>query len=295
MYWALLIGIDLYPDDDKTRPLEGCVKDVQQLQQFLDSRKNIHTTVLQASNCDKDNCYSSMKQPPEDEQQWPTLENVRSVISMITSKARPGEVVHIHFSGHGLRRKTQSEDFSDHENGDLALVLFDPISGSRYLQGLELAKMLEKMVENRLKPVLVLDCCYSGAVLRNDEQNHHQRQGKIREAVYNAEIDRQSSHPDLVREELPKAPLKRDATARRDWFLNPDGYAILTACGPYERLHELDFKDKGKSGPLSYFLLLALRAMQRRNVQISLKSIHDYVSLQFHTGLVQADAQKIWE
>lgn len=32
-------------------------------------------------------------------------------------KASPGDEVHIHFSGHGARRKTRSEDFGDHEKG----------------------------------------------------------------------------------------------------------------------------------------------------------------------------------
>lgn len=282
--WALLIGINYYPDDDETSPLEGCVRDVEQLQQHFEGRENIHTTLLTASF----HSEVDSKKPFEDENQLPTLENIRSSINRIISKANTGDLVHIHFSGHGVRRKTQSEDFGDHENGDLALVLYDPISNVRYLQGLELARRLEEMVDKGLKPVLVLDCCHSGAILRDGRDQN----GKIREAVYNAEIDRQSSSPDLPRKKLTfKAP-KRDATACPNWFLDPDGYAILTACGPNEISRELTFNDGNKSGPLSHFLLLALRSMQRRNASISLKSIHGYVTVQFHAGFVKQNPRR---
>ena len=277
--WALLIGINYYPDDKETSPLEGCVRDVEQLQQHLEGRENIHTILLKASIGNE----IDAQKPWEDESQWPTLHNVRSSVSRIISEATTGDLVHIHFSGHGVRRMTKHEDFGDHESGDLALVLYDPISNVRYLQGLELARMLEDMVDKGLKLVLVLDCCHSGAVLRNSLDQY----GKTREAVYNAEIDRQSSNPELPRKRLTfKAP-KRDATAHPNWLLDPDGYAILAACGPNETSRELTFSDGSKIGPLSYFLLLALRSMQRRNASISLKAIHDYVSVQFHAGFIK--------
>ena len=277
--WALLIGVNYYPDDDETSPLEGCVRDVEQLHQHFEGREKIHTILLKASIGNDINS----KKPCEDETQWPTLHNVRSSVSRILSQAATGDLVHIHFSGHGVRRKTKSEDFGDHENGDLALVLYDPISNVRYLQGVELARLLEDMVDKGLKPVLVLDCCHSGAVLRE----MHDGNGKIREAVYSAEIDRQSSNPELPRKKLTLKAPKRDGTAHPNWFLNPDGYAILTACGPNEISRELTFRGGSKTGPLSYFLLLAVKSMQRRNASISLKSLHDYVSVQFHAGFIK--------
>ena len=277
--WALLIGINYYPDDGETSPLEGCARDVERLHQLLEGRDRMHTILFKASIGNE----AGSKKPCEDERQWPTLHNVRSSISMIISQASAGDLVHIHFSGHGVRRKTKSENFGDHEAGDLALVLYDPISNVRYLQGLELACMLERMVDKGLKPVLVLDCCYSGSVLRDGRK----RKDEIREAIFNAEIDRQSSSPDLPRKKLTFTASKRDAMIYRDWLLNPDGYAIMTACGPDELSRELKFGDGSKMGPLSYFLFLALQSMQRRKASISLKSIHDYVCVQFHAGLVK--------
>lgn len=275
--WALLIGINYYPNDDETRPLEGCVRDVEQLQQHLQTRRNVHSILLKASKEDGSEKLSG------DEKQWPTMENVRSSVSTIINGGTHGDLVFIHFSGHGVRRKTQAEDFGDHENGDLALVLYDLVSNVTYLQGLELATMLKQMVDKGLKPVLVLDCCYSGAVLRH----RHDQQGRTREAVYNAEIDRQSSNPDLSRENLTFKTPKRDANALPNWILDPEGYAILTACGPDEITREITFRDGCKSGALSYFLFFALESMLRHNTSTSLKSLHDYVSVQFHAGTVK--------
>ena len=278
-YWALLIGINYYPDDGETSPLEGCARDVEQLYQHLEREDRIHTILLKASTGNED----GSKRPCEDESQWPTLHNVRSSISMIMTQASAGDLVHIHFSGHGVRRKTKSEYFGNHESGDLALVLYDPVSNVRYLQGLELACMLEEMVNKGLKPVLVLDCCYSGSVLRHERYQN----GEIREATFNEEIDRQSSSPYLPRKKFTLMAAKRDAMAHLDWLLNPDGYAIITACGPDEISRELKFGDGSRIGPLSYFLLLALQSMQRRKASLSLKSIHDYVCVQFHAGLIK--------
>ncbi|KAL9611934.1 MAG: hypothetical protein Q9167_003457 [Letrouitia subvulpina] len=286
-YWALLIVIDLYPDDNETQRLEGCVRDVEELQSRLNGRDNIYTIVLRASNSGKDDCESSVRRPAEDEQTWPTLENVCRALFKIMDEASPGNVVHIHFSGHGTRLPSKSEEFGDSERGDLALVLYDPKLKTRYLHGWELASIMKQMVDKGIKAVLTLDCCFSGAVLRDDRHNNnYHQQGKIREALYNAEIDWHSKPLNIFRESYSLSR-KRDAVALNNWYLNPDGYAILTACGPNEKSREIVFKNNVKRGPLTYFLLLALKSMQQRNIQISLKSIHTYVSVQFHAGLVK--------
>ena len=160
--WTLLIGINLYPDDDKTGSLEGCVRYVEGIKHHLEDDPSINIRVPKASI---GNTRDS-RRPPEPEDQWPTLNNIRPHISKIINKAAPGDLVHIHFSGHGVRRRTQSKDFGDHENGDLAFVLYDPISDVSFLQGLGLAERLKDMVDRALQPVVVLDFCNSGSVIR---------------------------------------------------------------------------------------------------------------------------------
>ena len=275
--WTLLIGINFYPDDDETEPLEGCVRDVEGIEHHLKDDPSINMIVLKASTGNN----RDSRKPLEPEDQWPTLDNIRLYISNIIDKAAPGDLVHIHFSGHGVRRKTQSKDFGDHENGDLAFVLYDPISDVSYLQGFELAKRLKDMVDRALQPVVVLDCCNSGAVLRGP----HGR-GKVREAVYNAEIDRRSTGAGhlTVKPGTSKEP-RRDGEALPNWLLDPNGYAVITACGPSEVSREVEHNGY-RNGPLTHVLLPALRWMSLRHSTISLQSIHDYVSVNFRAGLV---------
>lgn len=173
----------------------GCRK----LDQRLRSRRNIRTTVLRASASNKDNGHSSIRRPEEDEQQWPTLKNVRSTISTIT-KRRAQEMRSTFTSLVTVPGGRPGQKIlATMKKGDLALVIHDPVSGVSYLQGLELATLSKEMVYSKgLRPLLGLDCCHSGAVLRDGQRDDDQhQQGKIREAVYNAEIDRQSSRWDL--------------------------------------------------------------------------------------------------
>ena len=54
---------------------------------------------------------------------------------------------------------------------NLDLVLFDELHGIRYLLGLELAQLLKQMVERELLVTVVLDCCFSGEVVRHHDSD----------------------------------------------------------------------------------------------------------------------------
>lgn len=46
---------------------------------------------------------SSLCGPPEEPETWPTFENVRSSLRRVFNNAKDGDVVYIHYSGHGTR------------------------------------------------------------------------------------------------------------------------------------------------------------------------------------------------
>jgi hypothetical protein len=158
-HFAVLIGINFYSD----KPLRGCVRDVDMIQQYLQSTHSItqtHITKLTASTpADTD-----ALQPPEEPSSWPTFENVTACFSRITSMSLAGDHVYIHYSGHGTRTS----------NGELALALLDEaeVGKVRYLSGLKLAEIINRMVEHGLKITLVLDCCFSGSLVRHEDQNN---------------------------------------------------------------------------------------------------------------------------
>lgn len=161
-YYAILIGINAYPES----PLKGCVRDVQEIKKYLEAMPNpVHIQMFTASPTDD----SNSSRPIEDLELWPTHDNVTSSLKKITSSAKPGDFVYIHYSGHGTTVKPSGE-FSNRSTGDLALVLLEVANGTdiRYLRGLELAYLLRDMVAKNLIVTLVLDCCFSGSVVRND-------------------------------------------------------------------------------------------------------------------------------
>ena len=115
-HYAILIGIDDYPD----KPLRSAVIDVEDNKKFLESlmKASVKIQTLTASQTDR------TSSDPVKEKLWPTYDNVISTFKTVTSLARPGDFVYIHYSGHGTRKPPWGE-FSDNSTGDLALVLLD--------------------------------------------------------------------------------------------------------------------------------------------------------------------------
>ncbi len=154
-HYAILIGIDAYPKN----PLGSCVQDVQKIKKCLEGKvQSLAIRTLTASSGDS---------PLERLESWPTCHNVISALEAATSRAKPGDFIYIHYSGHGTRLKPYF-DRSNQATGDLALVLLggDP-SREMCLQGAVLAHRLKAMVDKGLVVTVVLDCCFSASVYRS--------------------------------------------------------------------------------------------------------------------------------
>lgn len=233
--WAILIGIDLY----KGKPLKGAVRDVWRVKQYLETHhKNADIYVFTASN--PTNNQTSC--PPEEPQSWPTAANIVKSMRDLTDRAKAGDFVHIHFSGHGTRFVGTNE-YGNKVTGDLALVLYEPNHfGFSYMKGGKFGELLKRMVDKRLQVTLVLDCCFSGSVRRKEEEN------RVRTIAFNPSVAVTS----------PFA--RRDVRELSNWLLDPEGYAILCACGPEEDAGEYQDRDLPGAhyGALTYMLDIAL-------------------------------------
>ncbi|KAH7268466.1 hypothetical protein B0J15DRAFT_533838 [Fusarium solani] len=228
-HYALLIGIACY----RGQSLQGCVNDVHELEKRLRKhRQNPDIKTLTASPIAPGSCY-----PTEDEAFLPTYDNVLLNLHSIISRASSGDFVYIHFSGHGTTKEKP---------------------GIRYLRGQELGVLLRAAVDKGLKLTLVLDCCYSGSVVRNDDV--------ARCLPYNSEVDKK--YPPfqwpaaLTANSSVPYSTKRGASMRMNWLINPTGYTVFAACGPSELSGEIFVKDK-YHGILSWFLLRAFGKMGR--------------------------------
>ncbi|RWA05807.1 hypothetical protein EKO27_g9297 [Xylaria grammica] len=268
--YALLVGINFYPDT--LRSLKGCVRDVQGMEEHLITRTGIDIRRLTASPTEP-----KSSRPAEDPEHLPTHDNVVSSLERIISHAVPGDLVYIHYSGHGTTIPPESEflDCPNTSTGELALVLLQGTQGTniKCLRGSELALRLGKMVEKQLIVTLVLDCCFSGSVIRDHDS--------VRFLPYDLLVD--TAHPPAPWESLSseiEAILSgvRSASMRQNWLVNPDGYCILAACGPTEEAKEIEVTGQ-YNGMLSYFLLRSF--IKRGGVGGKQQRIYAYLCARF--------------
>lgn len=271
--WALLVGINYYRHE---RCLDGAVRDVETVERYLRAG-TIHIDIVAlAASAPKggDSC-----RPPEEEERWPTFANVVAALQRLIRETKPGDWVYIHYSGHGTKTPGAAASLDHNRAEELALVLFENNErGSSYLRGRHLASALHKMVTKGLIVTLVLDCCFSGSVVRKKEW-----QGcGIRYTDYKPDIDLGTPHGyDEVF--FSADDTLRSALMGKKWLLDPEGYTILSACGPHEEAWELEV-EREKRGALSYFLLETLSTFGKNGVKISHQSLHEHIRSIFHVS-----------
>lgn len=274
-HWAVIIGINYYR---KGNCLKGSVRDAETIKHYLEAgAKDVDIAIFTAMT-PSDPCSGRPIEKPES---WPTRANVVSSLKRVLDAANPGDFVYVHYSGHGT--KTPSLAQSGHSSArELALVLFeDDGIGSSYLRGRHLAGALQKMVEKGLLVTLVLDCCFSGSAVRNSDWHGFD----IRSIDYKAEVDvagTQENDGNLFN----VASTWRDSRMEESWLIDPDGYTILSACGPHEKAWELETEGE-RRGALTHFLLDALSALRKSSVELTNQSIHEYLCTRFHVSWPQ--------
>ncbi|KAF2965536.1 hypothetical protein GQX73_g8061 [Xylaria multiplex] len=264
--WALLIGVDFYFRGDE-RPvhfshLRGSVRDVSRIEEYL---RNIDVHNIERLTASYNNNDERPKEPKES---WPTFNNIKAKLDNIRRNVRPGDLVYIHYSGHGiLRHKLDDLDGND---GDAitgtALALTDVMSGGAYLTGYQLGVWVRSLVEiDKVRVSITLDSCYSGRGLRNNgavvlrtSENRVEDESMIdsdyiADAIaqeYEAKlpgIDAQTDKPDSGR---------RNATVKQSWLSNPERCTVLTACQLDQTPGEYLFSgEKGRNGILTYWML----------------------------------------
>lgn len=258
-HWALLVGINAYPEKSEWQPLDSCVQDVVSLGKCLEAAlagKSSITVLAHGDEAPSDepspNLHAYTADVPISS---PTHDNILTHLDRITTLARRGDSVYIHFSGHGTARPACEHKHSNTSSGDLAwVVLHEPSHGLRYLHGRVLAKRIRTMVQQGLHVTLALDCCSSGSVLRLDDEDDDARYAdwddSIDEAFPSDEDD------DGVHDVVLVEDAYRDGSMTPSWIVNPSGYTVVTACMPHEiakRTADL------LHGRLSYFLLAAFK------------------------------------
>ncbi|KIM93226.1 hypothetical protein OIDMADRAFT_66070, partial [Oidiodendron maius Zn] len=275
-HWAILIGINFYIGG---KCLQGSVRDVQTVKQYLEAGPTpVDITILTATTPPD----PGSRRPSEDPELWPTYKNVISTFVRVLEEAKAGDFVYIHYAGHGTREK--SSERCAHQAGNLAFVLFeDDEHGCSYLKGPLLAGCLRKMVEKGLLVTVVLDCCYSGSVLRGGKV----RGADVRAIDYNPAVDTASQQEALIGFCSPSNPFRNATIPTDQWLVNPEGYTILSACGPHERAWEIKIKGQKRIGALTYFLIEALCTLRKSGIVLTHQSLYQHVRIRFHASWPQ--------
>ncbi len=269
---AILIGINT-PDSEDGKGLRGCVPDVEEITKQLE-RSSIEGLSIYTFTASP---QLNSSQPTEPKERWPTYDNIRSRLCRVIQEARRGDYVYIHFSGHStVVHPTQPH--SNWDTGDLALVVLDGLDAceERYFHGTELAEHLRDMVDKGVGVTIVLDCCYSGSTLRNDEV--------VRYVPYRPEIDmkyppRAKAAQHTVHSDYSTLRGERRPSLIPNWLANPEGYAILTSGDATEKAYDIRFdksKDGLRHGTLTFFLLVAFDELD--GVGGSMHQLHQHIS-----------------
>ncbi len=293
---ALLIGIDHYlpnviSDGSFYRNLKGCVRDINNVENYLRNRAGLIDEYLIKLTSSEDRLLTASPSGEPQREDLPTYENMVGAFKKITSLAKSGDRVYIHYSGHGARVKTKYSEIENKNGLDESLVpmdIGDPASD--YLRDVEIAYLLKELVERGLFVTLVLDSCHSGGATRSGGPATLSVRGitTIDRTVRTRESSAGSREELVSYWRRISPPVKRDLKSGAGWLPNPTGYVLLAACRAHELAIEYPFDNGAISGALTYWLLDSL---QDADAGATYRTLHNRISAKVHGMFKQQNSQ----
>jgi Caspase domain len=288
--YVLLIGIDCYlpnrlPDGGYYPSLGGCVRDINHVEDFLKRKVGISSeNILKLTSSNG----GSNGKPLEPIAKWPTYENMVLAFNKVTEIAEPRDQVYVHYSGHGGRVKTLLPKIKGEDGLDETLVPLDIGNHeSRNLRNIEMAKLIQNMLDKKLIVSMVFDSCHSGGATRG-------RGGALVRGIDSIDttIRPQDSLVASI-DELAKTwqdvipsqgttsrAASRNIDASSGWLPDPKGYVLLAACRPSESAYEYVFEGVERNGALTYWLL---KSLEQLDTNLTYKLIHDRIIAKIHS------------
>jgi Caspase domain len=277
-FFALLIGIDHYEPNPYFTSLRGAVRDIDKVADYLkislqiaDERITRLTSPLPDSNSLAD-VRSARKELP------PTYQNIVDAFSNITTSAKPGDLVYIHYSGHGGRVKTIFAELKGDGQFDEGLVPMDVGDRGHYLRDVEMTTLLKRMTDKGLVVTVIFDSCHAGGATRGDGDIRGSRDGRPDME------DRTTDSTVADRAELLEN--WRMATQNSDqkgWLPNQRDYVFLGACRPTEFAYEASFaSSQERNGALTYWMIDTLNSYP---TGLTYQALYDRVKGQIQSKL----------
>jgi hypothetical protein len=279
---ALLIGVNCYLpnkiDGKSYGSLKGCVPDIELVEKFLTTRVGIEPSqiVKLTSTAGPDG------KPVEPAAGRPSYENIVGALKGLIERADPGDLVYVHYSGHGATAPTTLPDLKGATGKDETLVPYDiGDSAARYIRDHELALVFKRMVDKGLIATLVMDCCHSGGLTRGPGGTLRAdgTEGDI--GIRGVDFVDTTPRPaaSLVGSAEELADCWRQTVGEGSRGLTASerttGYTMLAACRPNELAKEYAFDGKTRTGALTYWMLDTL---EQASKSTSWKVVHDRVA-----------------
>ncbi|KAF6835977.1 hypothetical protein CMUS01_05572 [Colletotrichum musicola] len=263
--WAVLIGIDRYSATEMKRNLDGCVADVQETKSFLENCLAVppnNIDILTAAVGDGLNSQLS-----------PTRTNVLKTLKNLPRKAKPGDFVYIHYSGHGDRRRTENADLKKNTTlHDEVLCTLEEDIGD-----VELGDILDYLAEMGLFLCVVLDCCHAGSATRHRADSDKIR---CRSTMESPESREESTHDDAPGTRGGQRNMS--AIESYSWLNRPRRYNLIAACQSYEDAQEITTGSR-THGALTYHLIESLRSFGASKIPVTYESLHQTLEPKFQS------------
>jgi Caspase domain len=255
-FYALLIGIDYYLPNPLFRSLQGAVRDIDKVADYLDKSLKIPSDQITRLTSPIPDTNSLEDVRSARKEIHPTYQNIVNAFNSITEGANPGDLVYIHYSGHGGRVSTIFPDLKGAGQFDESLVPMDVGDDGHYLRDVEMTTLLKRMTDKGLILTVIFDSCHSGGATRGDGEIRGSRDGKV------DTTDRPQDSTVATRDELVQNWLVQTQTSSKEgWLPNQRDYVFLGACRPSEYAYEAAF-DNGteRNGALTYWMLDTLNS-----------------------------------
>jgi Caspase domain len=229
---ALLIGINSYPKLEPQFQLRGCVNDVEVMARILEDHFGFRSEDV-TRLLDEEAAREAILQAMDD----------------LIERTGNGDVVVIHYSGHGSQMTDREGDEPD--GRDETIVPHDggrAPNENRDITDDELYLRLQRLTDKTQNVTLLFDCCHSGTVTRDAFGTP----------------GRWVPADDRRPEELPPSPLEAASVRGASRDLGPSGwlpvsrrYVLMAGCRDEETSAEHTVKEAEGSlthGALTYFL-----------------------------------------
>lgn len=267
--YALLIGIDHYRENPWYKSLQGCVRDINLVDDFLkQTLQPPPKQIYKLLSPNPDNAALLGLSAAEEPNSLPTYANIVNAFKQITDQAQPKDLIYIHYSGHGGRALTLFEELKGAGQNDEGIVPMDiGEQDGQYLRDVELATLLKRMTDKELVVTIILDSCHSGGATRGDCDI---RGSNETDTTNRSQRSLVASYDELV----SNWKALTDSGSSSSWVPESRDYVLLAACRPTEYAYEYAVNGKDRHGALTYWMIDTLKSGV---TGLTYKSLHDRI------------------